>query len=267
VLDFATAAPLLQAAGIAQAASEPLDLARLADDLGTSRQRLRERTEALEGAGLLIRAPEAGHPPLLLRAGRQYLAKAGDVSDDVLAFLPHTVDDLVAREALLTAGTVVVDEFRLALLNGRGIEHARELVPAAFAEAVTESMALDLYAAAVALMVRLSHEERAGCLGEEILSVVLINEAVALIDPQTDADFSEEDVDVASEELRGLFELFQDDDVLNLFDMREPSDAAVQGQSDLNRQLGVVDQRVEAWFEPFGGVAPTGYLHDPRAPE
>jgi hypothetical protein len=23
----------------------------------------------------------------------------------------------------------------------------------------------------------------------------------------------------------------------------------------------VVDQRVESWFKPFGGVAPTGHLH------
>jgi hypothetical protein len=32
-------------------------------------------------------------------------------------------------------------------------------------------------------------------------------------------------MDTAAAELRGLFELFQDDDVLDMFDMREPSDA------------------------------------------
>ncbi len=62
--------------------------------------------------------------------------------------------------------------------------------------------------------------------------------------------------------LRGLCALFEDDDVLNLFDMREPADAAVQGHSELNRQLGVADQRVEAWFRPFGGIPPAGYLSD-----
>jgi len=39
--------------------------------------------------------------------------------------------------------------------------------------------------------------------------------------------------------------------------------SAFRGISDVNRQLGVVDQRVEAWFKPFGGVSPTGYLDDP----
>jgi hypothetical protein len=66
----------------------------------------------------------------------------------------------------------------------------------------------------------------------------------------------------ATEALRGLFELFEDDDVLELFAMREPADAAVAGESARNRQLGTVDQRIEAWFEPFAWAAPTGYLRE-----
>lgn len=38
------------------------------------------------------------------------------------------------------------------------------------ATAVTDSIALDLFAAAVALMTRLSHEQPAGCVAEEILA-------------------------------------------------------------------------------------------------
>jgi hypothetical protein len=60
----------------------------------------------------------------------------------------------------------------------------------------------------------------------------------------------------------GLFELFEDDDVLDLFDMAEPADAAMAGHDPINRQLGVVDQRLEAWFDPFGSAAPTGYLRE-----
>jgi hypothetical protein len=69
----------------------------------------------------------------------------------------------------------------------------------------------------------------------------------------------------ASDELRGLFELFQDDDVLGMFDMREPADAAVVGRSPINVHLGVVDQRIDAWFQPFGWTIPTGYLSEPSA--
>jgi hypothetical protein len=262
VLEFSVAAPLLQAAGMCQAASEPLDLAHLADELEETVDRLEYQVELLENAGLLIQG-EPGHAPLLLRAGRQYLARNGDLSQDILAFLPHTVDDLVARRALLTAGSLVVDEFRSAILSGRAIEHARELVPVAFANAVTDEIAFDLYAAAVALMVRLSDEQPAGCVAEEVLAVALIAEAEAVIESLADrGEVTSDDAATAAGELRALFELFQDDDVLNLFDMREPSDAAVQGQSYLHRQLGVVDQRVEAWFAPFGWVIPTGYLHD-----
>jgi hypothetical protein len=69
----------------------------------------------------------------------------------------------------------------------------------------------------------------------------------------------------ATDELSGLCELFQDDDVLGQFDMREPADAAVAGRSPINVQLGVVDQRMEAWFQPFGWTVPTGYLTEPSA--
>jgi hypothetical protein len=138
-----------------------------------------------------------------------------------------------------------------------------ELVPLAFADPVTDSVALDLFAAAVALMVSFSDGQPAGCVAEEILAATLVNEATAWIELARDANrLDDEPAQAATEALRGLFVLFEDDDVLNLFDMREPADAAVQGHSELNRQLGVADQRVEAWFRPFGGIPPTGYLSD-----
>ena len=77
-------------------------------------------------------------------------------------------------------------------------------------------------------------------------------------------DISEEEAEHARGELRGLFELFEDDDVLDLFEMSEPADAALAGHDPIKQQLGVVDQRIEAWFQPFGGIALTGYLHEPK---
>ncbi len=58
----------------------------------------------------------------------------------------------------------------------------------------------------------------------------------------------------------GLFELLEDDDVLDLFEMEEPSDAAVAGHSRINREAGIADQRMESWFKPFNWTVSTGYL-------
>jgi hypothetical protein len=80
--------------------------------------------------------------PILRDAGRQYLALEGSVDPAVLRFLPFVIDDLHARRALLDAGTIVVDEFRAALLDGRAIVHAQDLVPEAFAPAITERIAI-----------------------------------------------------------------------------------------------------------------------------
>jgi hypothetical protein len=76
------------------------------------------------------------------------------------------------------------------------------------------------------------------------------------------ASFDDAEEDAASDELRSLFELFEDDDVLTMFEMAEPADAAVAGHDPINQQLGVADQRVQSWFRAFGGTAPTGYLRD-----
>jgi len=36
-----------------------------------------------------------------------------------------------------------------------------------------------------------------------------------------------------------------------MLDMEEPSDAAVARHSAVDRQLGIADRRIEAWFNPF----------------
>jgi hypothetical protein len=128
---------------------------------------------------------------------------------------------------------------------------------------VDEQLALNLLAAAVALMARLSCGDAAGCLAEEIIAVALLNEAEVWLEMQVDkGELEREDAQAAAGRLHGIFELFEDDDVLDLFRMEEPADAAVAGHSWINQQAGVVDQRVEAWFQPFGGVTATGYLDE-----
>ncbi|MDX6697015.1 MAG: hypothetical protein QOE65_412 [Solirubrobacteraceae bacterium] len=255
-------APILHALGMAQAKKEMLDLASMAAELDLSETELEMRLQEIDARGLAFSGLEFEGPPMLLNAGRQYLALEGRVASEALDFLPRQIDDLHARQAMLHAGTVLVDEFRVAVLQGRGVAHAQELVPEGFVEAIDESRALDLFSAAVALMARLSAEEPAGCVAEEVLAVTLIGGAQAWLETQAEAGHldAEAATSAAGEVHGGLFDFFQDDDVLDMFQMREPSDASVALGSPRNQQLGIADQRIEEWFKPFGGVAPTGYL-------
>jgi hypothetical protein len=252
---------LLQVAGVAEAAGEPLDIESLAPELGASVSNVREKIEHLEGIGLLFSGLDEGLPPMLRDAGRQFLERGGHVPHEVLRFLPRFIDDLYGREALLHAGTALVDEFRYQLLNGDAVDHAAHLVPSAFAEALDERLALDLFAATVALMVRLSDEKPACCVAEEIMAVGLLDDARAWLKARYERqELTEVEAASAADALGGLFELFEDNDVLEMFEMREPSDAALAEHDPLNRQFGVVDQRIESWFKPFGWAIPTGYI-------
>jgi hypothetical protein len=228
---------VLEAAGIAQAANERLPIDELARTHDASRASLLLKVEQLEQMGLMLGGLEEGGDPILLNAGRQYLDRHGDVPLEVLRFLPSVVDDLNAREALIHAGTILVDTFRDRLLNDAGIVHAAQLVPPAFAQAVDAPLALDLFAAAVALMAHLSDGRPAECVAEEILAVRLIEEAECYLDLR--AEEQELSVESAAAELRGIFELFEDDDVLDLFEMSEPSDAALAGRDPLKREMAL----------------------------
>jgi hypothetical protein len=252
---------LLRLLELAGAEEAELDVARLARELQVPEETIGMDLDRLYAMGLMLHGLDDGHSPMLLDAGRQFLVRRGDVDSEVLAFLPHVVDDLNAREGLLIAGAILVDEFRAALIDGDPVDHARGLVPPGFTAAVDERLALDLFAASVALMARLSDGAPAGCVAEEIIAVALIEEARVWLElGREEGRFDEDQERAASEELRGLFELFQDDDVLNMFEMVEPADAALAGHDPLNEQLGVADQRVESWFDAFSWASPTGYL-------
>ena len=252
---------VLQAAADAHDADRPLDIAGLAASLEVKEESVRGILGELHELGLCSPPLQEGESPFVTSVGRQYLQRRGDVPDDALVFLARFVDDLDARAALLEGCTAVIDEFSGAMASGNGVEHARRVVPSAFAAAVDERLAVRLFAAAVALTTRLAEDKRAGCVAEEILAVSVIEAARDhLARRRDDGELSDEQLDSAENALHGVFELFQDDDVLDLFDMAEPADAALAGHSEINRQLAVVDQRLEAWFRPFAWALPTGYL-------
>lgn len=167
---------ILQAVGMAQATEEELDVAPLTAELDVSKGTVSSEIEQLERAGLMS-SGDPGKPLMLLTAGRQLLAARGDVPWAILRFLPEVIDNLHARKALIDAGIVLVDEFRYQHLQGDPVAHAKQFVPHAFEAVVDEALALDLYAAAVVLMVPLSDGHPAGCVAEEILGVALIEHA------------------------------------------------------------------------------------------
>jgi hypothetical protein len=115
---------LLEVCGLAQAAGAPLDVIQLAGDLDVHRSTIRMELGELSSLGLILDGLEEGLPPILLNAGRQFLAGRLQVRPEILRFLPPVIDDLNAREALFHEGTILVDESRTAILNGDPVEHA-----------------------------------------------------------------------------------------------------------------------------------------------
>jgi hypothetical protein len=183
-MDFPLVAAVLRRVVAAEAAGEQIDdaaIQTLASELEAHPTEVEQACHFAAVKGLAWLGEE-DLSASIRRAGEQYLALEGKVDRAVLSFLPTYVEDLNARRALICAGTVLLDEYQGALLKGRGIDFAQGLVPDAFEPVVTEGLALQFYAAAVALLVRLSGEEPTGCVAEEIVAVRLMQEAEAWLD-------------------------------------------------------------------------------------
>jgi hypothetical protein len=103
---------ILELVASAEAEDRPLSVAQVAGALGMSDDGAEAHMERVEDVGLALTGLKEPGSPILLRAGRQYLQRGGRVDARVLEYLPHTIDDLHAREALLRAGTVLVHHFR-----------------------------------------------------------------------------------------------------------------------------------------------------------
>jgi hypothetical protein len=234
---FDHVATLLQAAGMAEAQDAPLDLVDLAQESGELIEVVDERLRRLEDLGLLLDGREVGigAPPLLLRAGRQYLRAGGGVRPEVLAFASRVIDDLHAREALLEASAVLVDDFGDAIAEGNAVAFAISIVPPDARRSVTPRLAVALYGAAVALIARVVDGEPAACVAEEVLAVALLNEARSWL---YEADLDTAERAAALDALPSLFALFEESRALR----------------------GDIDPDVRTWFAPFHGRPAAGHL-------
>lgn len=198
-------------------------------------------------------------PPRLTGAGRQYIERKGRVGIGVLLYLPSYIDNLTGREAMIEAGARLAHSYGQAVAEGRGEEYTKQILPKAFAPAVTPMLSARMYAATIAVIARLMDQEPAVCVAEEIAALRVMEEASSIIGEQERrGGIPEEEAEAAMESLTGVFELFGDSEVLNLFDMEEPSDAAVIACDQIEE--GQIDQRLESWFRPLWGKAASGHL-------
>lgn len=248
-LYFATAEPVLNLLAEADASGAPVDVAafpRVEGKFSTS-----EILTAIHDAGFAICdvEDEPDLPPMLLRGGRQYLQLKGEVDPDVVRYLSKFIDDLDARELLRDAGEWVREELSFAVRMGWGRDVLRDrFIPPRFKMEATDELAARFLDAATSLQTRLSNSQPAGCMAEEILAVRQMERAEFYFDSMVaDGECSAEAAAAGKDALQGIFDLFDDDDVLGLFVLPEAIPAELRGE----QEIGHYENEIESWFEPF----------------
>lgn len=173
------------------------------------------------------------------------------------------MDEPVAQGALKAASVSLLDQLEEAQV-ALGDSHAPDLsdsgplgfFPAGWRPALHASVVRKLRVAAVVVGWKLAQPGPPivpVCLAEEIALELIRQEAILKLEL---ADAPESSIEAT----RGLHETCEDDDVLDLWEMQEPADAALARGDPLNSRLGKADMRIEHWFDPFYGGA-RGALH------
>jgi hypothetical protein len=162
------------------------------------------------------------------------------------------VDDPLAQGALKRAAIQILEELDEAfheVQHGTPVgdtNFVQEYLPAGFVPAYDERF-LDCFRTCLVVVgYKLAQDPaiRPGCLAEELALEVIRRLAADLLEESQTGEPS-------IRALRGIFEICEDDDVLDLYEMEEPADAAVHGHDPISRQMGKADMRVEAWFNPM----------------
>lgn len=162
----------------------------------------------------------------------------------------------LAQGALKRAAVELIEVIDEALEEvAEGVEagatgFAELYLPAGFAQAYDEQFLDRFRVCLVVVGYKLAQEPAItpGCIAEELALEVIKTAAGELLDANGAPAAS---IDA----LRGVYEICEDDDVLQLCHMDEPADAALAGHSRLNRMMGTGDLRIERWFDPFYGGA------------
>ncbi len=165
------------------------------------------------------------------------------------------IDDPIAQGAMKRGAVSVLDSLEEAMEELKRAEPDLEdfgplgLFPRAIRAALTPLVVEKMRAAAIVVGWKLAQPEEAmppGCLGEELALEMVRRVAIDWLEMA-------EAPQASIEATRGVYEVCEDDDVLDLFSMEEPSDAALARFNPINIQAGKADMRVAHWFDPFYG--------------
>lgn len=215
----------------------------LSERAGISEHRAEDLIRTWDSWGLLSRVAEQGRVEVEVGI-EQFVADPDQFNEDVLRFLPETIRNLWSRKALLRAGTEMVGELRATLERDDGLEPFRVLLPGPLKDQLDRLMAINLFAAAVALMTNLSRNAPASSVAEEISAVNLAERAQGILERwQVEGLLSPASASTAASGLGSLFSLFDDD-----------PQTMLSGE-----ESGSIADR-EWIFRPVGEVPVTGYL-------
>jgi hypothetical protein len=165
------------------------------------------------------------------------------------------IDDPLAQGAFKHAAITVLDVLEEACLEAAssspdmGDLGPLGIFPRSVRPALTSLLVDKICTAAIIVGWKLAQPDgpfAPGCIAEELALELIRQEAVSVL----------ELVDAPSASIsatKGVYEICEDDDVLDLFEMQEPADAALALTDPINIMMGKADMRVEEWFKPFYG--------------
>jgi hypothetical protein len=221
----------------------------------------KEVLDDLATAGLIARDARSGDIRATL-TGHQFAGRPESEfpviwMSDVLWFMSESLDDLVAREAVMRAGRRAVDDLEEAILSGEGVAYVREMASVYAEPFIDDRAVLYMYSATVAMVARLVRNEEAACPAEWIV----VHHLVRLVHEELDA--MARDGEIRDDELAPAFEAareellsFVDEDQLDyLLDSPRPSDEEVAHVKSTYEVHPLLD-----WVTYIGVSSPTGHI-------
>jgi hypothetical protein len=163
------------------------------------------------------------------------------------------VEDPLAQGALKHACITVLDAIEEARVEAAssspdtGDLGPLGIFPRGVRPALTPLLVDKIYTAAIIVGWKLAQPGdpiAPGCPAEELALELIRQQAILTL----------ELVDAPSASLgatKGVYEVCEDDDILDLFAMQEPADAALALTNPISAMMGEADMRIEEWFHPF----------------
>jgi hypothetical protein len=142
-MEFSHSAPILHAIAMAQASDEPLDLSTTASELEVSDSDLRQRIDASNTSDSRSQASTRVFIPSCSTPDANISSSPARSTTRSSPSCPTSSTTFTLGALFFAAASSWSTSFRAALLTDAGVEHAKEIVPSAFAPAADDRLALD----------------------------------------------------------------------------------------------------------------------------